>query len=79
MDAMIKSADWSVGTPDQVLVEASICGDTSAACQFAKMHGCRVIASASSDDKLAYLRNEVKVDYAFSYREGDPLNWLQSC
>jgi len=41
------------------------------------MHGCRIIASASSDDKLAYLRSELKVDYAFSYREGDPRDHLR--
>ncbi len=49
----------------------------SAACQLAKMHGCRVLASASSEDKLAYLRNQLKVDYAFNYRDGEPLDHLK--
>jgi NADPH-dependent curcumin reductase CurA len=49
----------------------------SAACQFAKSHGCRVIASAGSPEKIDYLRNELKVDYAFNYREGDPLVHLK--
>lgn len=48
----------------------------SAVCQFAKMHGCRVIASAGSGVKVAYLRDELKVDYAFNYREGDALSHL---
>jgi NADPH-dependent curcumin reductase CurA len=49
----------------------------SAACQFAKMHGCRVLASAGSDDKVVYLRDELKVDFAFNYREGEPLGYLK--
>jgi len=49
----------------------------SAACQLAKMHGCRVLASAGSEDKVAFLRNELKVDYAFSYRDGEPLSHLK--
>ena len=37
-----------------------------------------VIASAGSDDKLAYLRSELKVDYAFNYRDGDPRDHLRN-
>jgi NADPH-dependent curcumin reductase CurA len=49
----------------------------SAVCQLAKMHGCRVIASAGSEEKVAYLRDELKVDYAFNYRDGEPLDHLK--
>ncbi len=49
----------------------------TAVCQFAKMHGCRVLASAGSEDKLEYLRNQLHVDYAFNYRDGDPLEHLK--
>jgi len=49
----------------------------SIACQLAKVHGCRVIASAGSPDKIAYLRDELHVDYAFDYRDGDPLAHLK--
>jgi hypothetical protein len=63
---------------ETVFISAGAGAVGSAACQFAKMHGCRVIASASSDDKLAYLRNELKVDYAFNYRDGDPLDHLRN-
>ena len=62
---------------ETVFISAGAGAVGSAACQFAKMHGCRVIASASSDDKLAYLRGELKVDYAFNYREGDPRDHLR--
>lgn len=49
----------------------------SAACQLARMHGCRVLASAGSDEKVAYLRDELKVDFAFNYRKGEPLGYLR--
>ncbi|HXR38730.1 MAG TPA: NADP-dependent oxidoreductase [Terracidiphilus sp.] len=49
----------------------------SAACQFAKIHGCTVLASASSEQKVAFLRGELKVDYAFNYRDGEPLDHLK--
>ena len=48
-----------------------------AACQFAKMHGCRVLASAGTDEKVAFLRDELKVDFAFNYHDGEPLGHLQ--
>jgi hypothetical protein len=49
----------------------------SAACQLAKAHGGRVLASASSEEKVAFLRDELKVDYAFNYRDGEPLDHLK--
>jgi NADPH-dependent curcumin reductase CurA len=49
----------------------------SVACQLAKMRGCRVIASAGTGDKVTYLRDELHVDYAFNYRDGDPVDHLK--
>ena len=49
----------------------------SAACQFAKFRGCRVIASAGTAEKVAYLKDELGVDYAFNYRAGEPLGYLR--
>jgi NADPH-dependent curcumin reductase CurA len=49
----------------------------NAACQLARLHGCKVIASAGSDEKVNFLRNELKVEYAFNYRDGDPLEHLK--
>ena len=49
----------------------------SAACQFAKLHGCRVVASAGTDQKIAFLRDELKADFAFNYRKGEPLGYLR--
>ncbi|HET6169813.1 MAG TPA: NADP-dependent oxidoreductase [Terracidiphilus sp.] len=62
---------------ETVFISAGAGAVGSAACQFAQMHGCRVIASAGSDDKLAYLRDELKVDYAFNYRDGDARDHLR--
>ncbi len=50
----------------------------SVACQLAKLRGCRVIASAGSATKIAFLKNQLKVDYAFNYREVGPLEQLQA-
>ncbi len=49
----------------------------NAACQLAKIHGCNVIASAGSEEKVSFLRDQLKVDYAFNYRYGDPLEHLK--
>jgi len=62
---------------ETVFISAGAGAVGSAACQFAKMHGCRVIASAGSEEKLTYLRDELKVDYAFNYRDGDTREHLR--
>lgn len=50
----------------------------SVACQLARLRGCRVIASAGSAAKIAFLKNQLGVDYAFNYREGDPEQHLRN-
>jgi hypothetical protein len=49
----------------------------NAACQLARIGGCKVIASAGSEEKVRFLRDELKIDYAFNYRDGDPLEHLR--
>ena len=49
----------------------------TAACQLAKMHGCRVLASAGSEEKVDFLRDELKVDFPFNYLAGEPLGYLK--
>lgn len=52
----------------------------SIACQIAKLHGMRVVTSAGSDEKVAYLRDEVGVDFAFNYKTTSLRNGLvQGC
>lgn len=46
----------------------------SIACQIAKLKGCRVIASAGSPEKIAWLRDEARADHAFNYKETDDLS-----
>ncbi|WP_348263074.1 NADP-dependent oxidoreductase [Telmatobacter sp. DSM 110680] len=49
----------------------------NAACQLAKIHSCKVIGSAGSEEKVSFLRDQLKLDYAFNYRDGDPLEHLK--
>ena len=44
--------------------------------QLAKLRGNRVVASAGSADKIAYLRNELGVDAAFDYKQGPLIELL---
>jgi len=39
--------------------------------QLAKLMGCRVIGYAGDDEKLAWLKNELKFDYVFNYKKVD--------
>ena len=40
-------------------------------CQIAKIKGCRVVGVAGSDEKSLYLKEELGVDVAINYKEGD--------
>lgn len=62
---------------ETIFVSGGAGGVGNVACQLARMHGCKVIASAGSEEKVSFLRNELKVDYAFNYRDGDPLEHLK--
>lgn len=55
---------------ETVWVSAAAGAVGSLAVQIAKLRGNRVIASAGSDDKVAWLRGELGVE-AFNYRDGD--------
>jgi NADPH-dependent curcumin reductase CurA len=54
---------------ETVFVSAAAGAVGSAAVQFAKVKGCRVLGSAGGPEKVAYLR-EIGADYAFDYRDG---------
>ena len=60
---------------DVVWVSASAGAVGSIAAQLAKLRGHRVVASAGSPEKVAYLRDELGVDAAFDYHDG-PLREL---
>jgi NADPH-dependent curcumin reductase CurA len=55
---------------DVVWVSAAAGAVGSLAVQFAKLAGHRVLASAGSDEKVAYLTTELGVDAAFNHRAG---------
>jgi NADPH-dependent curcumin reductase CurA len=55
---------------DVVWVSAAAGAVGSLAAQFARINGNRVIGSAGSDEKVAYLLEELGLDAAFNYRAG---------
>jgi NADPH-dependent curcumin reductase CurA len=55
---------------DVVWVSAAAGSVGSLASQFAKIRGHRVIGSAGSEEKVAYLRDELGLDGAFNYKRG---------
>lgn len=56
--------------PGETVVISSGAGTVgSIACQIAKLHDMRVVSSAGSDEKVAYLREELGIDYAFNYKK----------
>jgi NADPH-dependent curcumin reductase CurA len=61
-----------IGKPkagDTVFVSAASGAVGSVVCQIAKINGCRVVGSAGSDEKVAWLLAEAGVDAAFNYKQ----------
>jgi len=54
---------------ETVFVSAAAGAVGSVACQIARLKGCRVIGSAGSPAKVAWLRDELGVDEAIDYKE----------
>lgn len=63
---------------DVVWVSAAAGAVGSLAAQFAKLRGHTVIGSAGSDEKVAYLLDELGVDAAFNYRSGAVVELLRA-
>ena len=64
---------------DTVFVSSAAGGVGSVACQIAKIKGCYVVGSCGSDEKVRWLLDELKVDYAFNYRKlGEDNNNISS-
>ncbi len=54
----------------QTAVISSAAGTVgSVACQIARLHGMRVVASAGTDDKVTWLRDVAGADHAFNYKK----------
>lgn len=56
---------------ETLFVSAAAGAVGSLACQLAKRRGARVLGSAGSDDKVAWLKDELGVDAAVNYRRQD--------
>lgn len=56
---------------ETVFVSAAAGAVGSLACQLAKRRGARVLGSAGSDDKVAWLKDELGLDAAVNYRRQD--------
>src|SRR5919108_4930396 len=54
---------------DSVFVSSAAGGVGSVACQIAKIKDCHVVGSCGSDEKVRWLLDELKVDYAFNHRK----------
>ena len=63
---------------DVVWVSAAAGAVGSLAAQFAKLRGHRVIGSAGSDEKVAYLLGELGLDAAFNHRAGPVAEQLRA-
>jgi NADPH-dependent curcumin reductase CurA len=69
-----------IGEPRQgetVFVSAAAGAVGSTAGQLARAWGCRAVGSAGSDEKVAYVRDELGFDAAFNYRSGSVVEMLR--
>ena len=62
---------------ETVFVSAAAGAVGSVAGQIARLRGCRVIGSAGSAEKVAYVRDELGFDGAFDYHDGDVTELLR--
>lgn len=62
---------------DTIYISGAAGAVGSVAGQLAKLRGCRVIGSAGSAEKVAFLREECGFDVAFNYKDGSVLEQLK--
>lgn len=66
-----------IGQPEEgetVFVSAASGAVGSIVCQIARIKGCRVVGSAGSDEKVAWLVDRAGIDGAFNYKKVDSIN-----
>ena len=66
-----------VKTGETIYISGAAGAVGSVAGQLAKLRGCRVIGSAGSAEKVAFLRKECGFDVAFNYKDGPVLEQLK--
>jgi NADPH-dependent curcumin reductase CurA len=67
---------FDIGQPkkgETVFVSAASGAVGAVVCQIGKIKGCRVVGSAGSDEKVAWLMDEAGADSAFNYRKVEDL------
>src|SRR5260221_1772972 len=62
---------------ETVVVSAAAGATGSLAAQIAKLHGCRVVGICGSDEKVAWLTDDLGLDGAINYRTEDVANRLK--
>lgn len=65
-----------IGRPksgETVVVSGAAGAVGTVVCQIAKLHGCRVVGIAGSDEKNEYLKNELGVDAAINYKSSSDI------
>lgn len=60
-------------TGETVFVSGAAGAVGSIVCQIAGILGCRVVASAGSEEKIRWLLDDLKVDAAFNYRQAESI------
>lgn len=74
MTAYVGLLDIGVPQPEEVVYVSAASGAVgSIVCQIARIKGCRVVGSAGSDAKVAWLLDETGVDAAFNYKKAADL------
>jgi NADPH-dependent curcumin reductase CurA len=69
MTAYFGLLDIGKPKPNETVVVSAAAGAVGElVCQIAKIKGCRVVAITGSDEKVAYLKNDLKVDAAVNYK-----------
>ena len=67
----------TIGKPragETVFVSAATGAVGSIVCQIAKLKGCKIIASAGSEEKIKWLQEDIGVDFSFNYKECGSIN-----
>jgi len=64
---LLKMGELNEGK-DTVFVSAASGAVGSVASQISKIKGCQVVGSAGSEEKVEWLLDEAKIDYAFNYK-----------
>jgi NADPH-dependent curcumin reductase CurA len=65
----LKNANNDDNNNTIVFVSAASGAVGSVVCQIAKIKGCRVVGSAGSQEKVKWLLDQARIDYAFNYKE----------